>query len=155
MEVKFKKQQCWLFSVLNIILKWSDSFQRKNRNSAMLFFAVKCTHFIEVKITALNDKLKTVHFLPSLSPTPAGSKTPPALLPTRNSGRHSSSHMSTLALSTALPGNLSHFCWCKLTTFHVYSKKAQQGAEWALVNISRYRQNKHEREKIPAAGDGT
>lgn len=34
-------------------------------------------------------------------------------------------------------------------------QKAQQGAEQALTNISRYWQNKHEMEKIPAAGIGT
>lgn len=34
----------------------------------MLFFAVKCTRFIAVKITVLNDKLKTVYFLPPPPP---------------------------------------------------------------------------------------
>lgn len=104
----------------------------------MLFFAVKCTRFIAVKITVLNDKLKTVYFLPP-PPFPPPQHAPKLDQPFSPWGTLAGTVLHTLstsALSTALPSNLSLLVQTRYVS-HL-EQKAQQGAEQALTNMSRY-----------------
>lgn len=85
----------------------------------MLFFAVKCTRFIAVKITVLNDKLKTVYFLPPppfLHPSMLQNSTSP--FPHEEPWQAQSftrcPHLLYLQLCLAI-----FHSWCKLAMFHI------------------------------------